>query len=501
MPSFKKIAGLLVTLYFPFFLCGQEGAGPVAKYTFNDTKGRDEAGKNDAVLRNVLPTDDRFGNANYAYFMHGNSSSYINLGKTKTLKPKHGTVSLWAKLNLVCYNGSGVAANPIIITKAHDGVDFNEAYSIAYNFNLHHLTAATSLSELHQAYVHPDKTTSLREWHHVVMTYDNEFLSYYLDGVLEGKVTKGFESKFLDTDSVLVGICVDKKNQRFFCGCVDDIEIYNKVLSPEEVVKLYHSPNPNRFRIILYWVLASLGILLLIALGIWLVRRHFKRMLQRELEKNRLTVQWYEQENKVLRAQMNPHFIFNSLNTIQQFILLNDNETAQLYLSKFSTLMRKQMESSLTDKISLAEEIDLCENYLEIESLRFNKVFRFSITVDKRILPESVHIPHALIQPFIENAIWHGLLQKKGAKDLTISFEPVDEKTLSCAIEDNGIGRGTEKITPHKKSLAIKFIQQRLTLYSKTLDGDYSLTITDKTGEDGLSEGTLVLLRIPILKE
>src|SRR5204863_9458592 len=117
-----------------------------------------------------------------------------------------------------------------------------------------------------------------------------------------------------------------------------------------------------------------------------------------EKEKNQLLNNWYEQENRVLSAQMDPHFIFNSLNTIQQFIITNDNDKAQLYLSKFSRLIRKILESNTQEHITLAEEIDIIEKYLEIESLRFNNVFKYHISVDQGIDANKLKIPHFLIQ-------------------------------------------------------------------------------------------------------
>lgn len=483
---------------------GQKIEGLVARYSFNNNNGKDDMGKNNAKLYNVLPSKDRFGNPDFAYYCWGNLDSYINLGSSNILKPRAGTISLWARINMVTYNGKGIRGNPIITARSHTGPDFNEAYSIGYNFDLKHLTAATSLSELHQSYVHPDKTSSLREWHHLVMTYDDNFLCFYQDGIMEGKVSKNFKSVFAEGDPVLVGICVDAKNVRMFCGSVDDIEIYNRVLSTDEILQLYNSPNPNTSKLVLKWALIFLIVALAVFLIIWLIKQRINRLVNIEKEKNQLQNRWYEQENRVLTAQMDPHFIFNSLNTIQQFIITNDNEKAQLYLSKFSRLMRKILESNAKETISLREEIEIIEKYLEIESLRFNNVFKYNISFGDKLDPAAVFIPHFLIQPLIENAIWHGLLPKTGNKELIVAFEKMNDKTLICVIEDNGIGRKVRKISEgaeKKSSFAISFIEQRLLLMSKMSGKEYKIDIVDLKDAESNAAGTRVIMTIPIIKQ
>lgn len=189
----------------------------------------------------------------------------------------------------------------------------------------------------------------------------------------------------------------------------------------------------------------------------------------------------------MLTAQMDPHFIFNSLNTIQQFIIINENEKAQLYLSKFSRLMRKILDNNTKNSVSLNDEMEVFEKYLEIESLRFNNVFNYSISVGENINPAKVNIPLFLIQPVIENAIWHGLLPKEGDKHLSISFEKINEGMLMCSVDDNGVGRKIKNkdIEEPRKSLAINFIEQRLQLMSKMKNKDFKIVIEDKKAKAG----------------
>lgn len=207
-------------------------------------------------------------------------------------------------------------------------------------------------------------------------------------------------------------------------------------------------------------------------------------------------------EQKLLRAQMNPHFIFNSLNSIQQFVISRKNDKAETYLSKFATLVRNLLESNIKENISIYEEIEILTGYLEMESLRFSGSFTFSITVNEAVNREW-QIPHMMIQPFVENAIWHGLLPKKSERVLQITFEPgSNNKTLCCTVEDNGIGR-KESMSRHstfkKKSLALSFINQRIKLLRKTLKVDCRVDIIDMTNAQDEGTGTKAIIILPLL--
>jgi LytS/YehU family sensor histidine kinase len=240
----------------------------------------------------------------------------------------------------------------------------------------------------------------------------------------------------------------------------------------------------------------GLGVLLLLVILVAILFARQNRF--RSEQKN------VQMEQKLLRTQMNPHFIFNSLNTIQQFIITNDNDKAQLYLSKFSRLMRRLLESNTKESITLKEEVEILEKYLEIESLRFNNVFSYQIKVAENINPTQINMPHFLIQPFVENAIWHGLLPKEGDKELKIVFEKQGENTLSCTIDDNGVGRQNKlQKAPfeEKKSLAISFIKQRLALMNKVKKTNYALTLTDKKDAAGNDAGLSVRITMPVLNE
>jgi len=232
----------------------------------------------------------------------------------------------------------------------------------------------------------------------------------------------------------------------------------------------------------------------------FILRVRYLEILKKELAKNELRINMYKLETKAVKAQMNPHFIFNSLNSIMQFVLSKDTDNAYRYLVKFSKLVRKLLESNTSESIKLEEEIDILSRYMEIEALRFEEAFVYGIEVDSKLNLKTIEIPHMLIQPFVENAIWHGLLHKKGDKKVTITFNYLDEKRLNCIVEDNGVGREAKKQNDdtgiEKKSLAIDFIKQHLLLISKTKNIDCGFEITDKPD----SSGTKITITIPVLK-
>ncbi len=201
---------------------------------------------------------------------------------------------------------------------------------------------------------------------------------------------------------------------------------------------------------------------------------------------------------------MNPHFIFNSLNTIQELILTNHNDKAQKYLSKFSKLLRSILESNANDSLTVKEEIDILTKYLEIESLRFGNTFHYQMDVDPLLDIEQILIPHMLLQTFVENALWHGLLPKQGQKNIAIYFEKKSEQNILCIIDDNGVGRaasGQREQTFKRKSLALSYVTSRLELLQQLLKIPCKVDIIDKVDEAGLALGTTVKVLLPIVEQ
>lgn len=452
----------------------------------------------------VTSSNDRFGNRNSAYYFHGTDHCYINLGTSPNLKPKKGSVSVWFRPDEVVLNGRGYLHNIVIITKSWEGDDFFEGYNIDYSYLSKRIMAGVTYSEEDQITIKSTDTIIMAKWYHAVLTFDDKFACFYLDGVLQAKVTKEFPTRFLVTDSVMLGNSANQKNLRFFNGCIDDVEIYHRVLSPEEVLKLYQAPNPNRYAVLKNWILIICAFIAFVFISIWLVRVRIKFVLKKEKERNILQLHALEQEIKMLKAQMDPHFIFNALNTILQFIITQQNDKAEIYLTKFSKLIRKLLESNTHETISLADELDILKKYLEIEALRFDEFIISDIHIGADIDVQNTFMPHMMIQPFVENAIWHGLLAKKGEKILKLEFEKKDEKTLLCVIEDNGVGRmksSFAKRVEDNASLAINFIEQRLELMSKKYGAKYSLELIDKVNEMGEGLGTRIEITVPMINK
>ncbi|WP_317898132.1 LamG-like jellyroll fold domain-containing protein [Aurantibacillus circumpalustris] len=495
-----KYRTLLFFILLAVYAKSQLSNKPVASYYFNNGKVDTHSRLTRPKMLGISFVEDRFGNKESAIYLHGNNSSYINLGTDSVLKPKKGTISLWVNVELIVQKGTeGWDYNPILITKSHAGDDFYEGYFIGLNFNTNKINVTTSKDHNNQITLNSRGVLSLRKWHHIVMTYDDDWLALYLDNKLEARLQKRFRSVFLNGDSVIIGNTANKKNERYLCGTIDDINIYDRVISQQEVDKLFNESNPDRLTIYLKWLSWILALVLLIIFIVWIIVRKFKRDLEMQNEKNKINAHMNELETRAIRTQMNPHFIFNSLNTLQRFILEEDALNANSYLVKFSKLLRKLLESSISESISLKEEMEILNSYLELEKLRFDK--SFEVIIESTISdPKNVQIPFMLIQPFVENAIWHGLLPKQDNRVLKITLSDIDGKTLLCRIDDNGVGRKysfKQKDPFKKKSMAIEFIKQRLDILEKATGINCSFKITDKENSTGESEGTLVEIVIP----
>lgn len=207
-----------------------------------------------------------------------------------------------------------------------------------------------------------------------------------------------------------------------------------------------------------------------------------------------------ESQSKALRAQMNPHFIFNSLNSIQEFIIDNQSKEANRYLGKFSMMMRQIIEYSRRSTITLKEEISFLELYLELEQLRFEHRFTFGFNVNDEL--EGEHVPSMLVQPIVENAIKHGLAGIDRPGTISISFTRYTNNRILCIVEDNGRGREKAKqnqraATSHE-SIGIENIIERLAILSPRNGSQPFVKITDLYNENGNPAGTRVEIFIPL---
>ncbi len=206
-------------------------------------------------------------------------------------------------------------------------------------------------------------------------------------------------------------------------------------------------------------------------------------------------------EQKALRSQMNPHFIFNALNSIRRFILENDMDKADYYLTSFAYLMRRVLDNSKQNFIPLSTEIETLRLYMELEKMRFDESFNFTLDVDPRIDLANWYLPPMVIQPFLENAIWHGLILKPKEGKLKVSFKLLDDNHILCVIEDNGIGRkkAMEIAAKRKghKSTGLANTKERLSLLEQLYGKKISLKIIDLYDDNGQPAGTRVELVLP----
>ncbi len=252
-----------------------------------------------------------------------------------------------------------------------------------------------------------------------------------------------------------------------------------------------------------------LGLLIAATLGAALFRAN-RRLIASNQEltaKNKLikevTHQIQATEMAALRAQMNPHFIFNCLNSIQFFTAQNDTDKASDYLTKFSRLIRLVLENSKSEKVTLANELETLRLYIEMEAMRFQQKVQYSISIAEPIDIESVEIPPLLLQPFVENAIWHGLMHKDEGGTVAVSVQQPQPNCLRVTITDDGVGRARaaeykSKSATKNKSLGMKLTADRIELINQLYHTQTQITVEDLTDASGQPAGTRVVVDIPI---
>jgi sensor histidine kinase YesM len=203
-----------------------------------------------------------------------------------------------------------------------------------------------------------------------------------------------------------------------------------------------------------------------------------------------------------LRSQMNPHFIFNALNSIKKFVIANEPGNAEKYLGKFSKLIRLILDNSQTGMVSVEKELQLLKLYLDLEQLRFGNKLKYSIDVDEKIEPFNILIPSMIVQPFVENAMLHGIMHREDGGQVSIEFIG-HNSWLEIIIEDNGVGREnsarykSDSAEPHH-SIGIEVTTKRLLALKKNEATPAGIDIVDLKNEHAEGIGTKVIISIPI---
>lgn len=306
----------------------------------------------------------------------------------------------------------------------------------------------------------------------------------------EGNFKKAFEFSELFYENEQKYL--NKENQDYVANLImkydsekkkDTIELLEK---ENELVTLKLNDNRKLFT-------ALIVFLVLLSVLLYFFYRQHKLKSEKEL---------LRMEQTMLRSQMNPHFIFNSLNSIKLYIINNDKNKAVFYLNKFAKLIRAILTTSQEKDISLHDELETMELYMNIENIRFSNIINYQTEIDSSINTNQIKIPSMILQPFLENAIWHGLSSKEGEKKVILKVQKANEEQVEIQIEDNGIGRTRSKEinsnkTLNRKSIGIQLTQDRLENYFKKEEGNYSIKIIDKQNELGEATGTIVSLILP----
>ncbi|WP_158975231.1 tetratricopeptide repeat protein [Cellulophaga sp. L1A9] len=301
-------------------------------------------------------------------------------------------------------------------------------------------------------------------------------LEYYKKSKeIEDEITNETNVRYVN--DVLSRYDIEKKNNQIEALARDN-----------ELVRLKLRKNENT-------LLISTLLLALSSLILYILYRQF----QLKNEKKLLTL-----EQSMLRSQMNPHFLFNSLNSIKLYIINNEKKNAVYYLNKFSKLVRKILEASSLKEISLAEELETIELYMNIENIRFSNEIDFQIKIEDGIDTHDIKIPSLILQPFLENAIWHGLSTREEDKSIIIDIKQENDYFTTISITDNGIGRAAAEVIKEnkvlkRKSIGIDITKERLANFSKDFQNTFEVQIIDLYDANKKATGTKVIVSIPTI--
>lgn len=278
-----------------------------------------------------------------------------------------------------------------------------------------------------------------------------------------------------------------------------DLEVSYKTVQKEQQIELLQKENQLKTLQLSYSLqklLLSVGglLTLLIIGGIIFYQRNQKLKLKVQKEKAEL-------ETKIMRLQMNPHFIFNSLNSIENFIMQNEKRLASDYLNKFARLIRLILDSSRTEVVPLAKDMEALQLYIDLEQLRFSNKFSYKTEVDPALLGGDYQVPSLLIQPYVENAIVHGIAHSE-AENLQLTIRAkLENETIYYVVEDNGVGRlkaaaYNHQNKPYHESIGLSITEERVRLFNNEKDSSQSVRITDLYDENQTASGTRVEINL-----
>lgn len=323
-------------------------------------------------------------------------------------------------------------------------------------------------------------------------------LSYQRENSLKYEyILEGVNSDWVETENRSVQFPMLPPGDYVF-----KVKAYNRSgVESEQVQQVSFKINKAFYQTLFFKMgIAFITLILLSLIFVYIFYVKMREVKKRDLVKDELN----KFRQRALSAQMNPHFIYNSLNSVQSYILKNDREKSSTYLSKFGKLMRRILENSQNPVISLHEEIEALKIYIEMELARFRDSFKFYLTIDKDVEISQINVPPLIIQPYVENAIHHGLRMKKGEKNLWINIFR-QEDNICIVIEDDGIGRKEsqrirELSNNRLKSFGTEITDKRLNLFKELYKNDVEIKIVDIEDLDNESKkGTRVEIYIKSL--
>ncbi len=407
-----------------------------------------------------------------------NSVAYLNIAQIYILQIKYAKALVYAlkglKISETMQNKVGVSQSHIVLCRLQElEKNFKEAAvhgerALLIAKQIAHPTeislAARELSTIYTALKQPKKARSMQELYvNTRNTIENQESK---NALLEQKLKYEYEKKELLAQA-----------------------------HTEKALDNLTSRNDRSNLMKNIWLIVFASVIILVGLSAWFLYRNLKQKSIITLQKNNLLKQ------KLLVSQMNPHFIFNSLNAIQNYIFKQDSLKAANYLAQFSDLIRMILDYSRKDYISIDSEIKLLNIYLDLQKLRFENKFDYVIFVDPNIETEFTHIPPMLAQPFIENALEHGIFYKKekGKVEIKLFF---DGENLIYEIDDNGVGmedalKLKQKLKTPYQSLATIITKERMNIISDHNGNKNEIEITDKKNESNESSGVKVKFAVP----
>ncbi len=429
------------------------------------------------------PVSKKFTNYDYKDGLQGNYFAAGERNRAAHCKGRDGTLYFGSIDGLVFFDPSKIKANslvaPIVITqfKLFDSIvkGAHESSKIVLNYDQNYF----SFEFAALSFLNPAK---------------NQY-KYKLEGVDDDWINSGSRRYAAYTD-------IGPGTYTFKVMGTNNDGVWNEEGAFMTIVIKPPWWNTLLFKIVAAFVLVAS----FYALIRWRTQQKFRRQLERsekEREMAELKQKGTELEMQALRAQMNPHFIFNSLNSINRFILQNNKAQASEYLTKFSKLVRMILQNSQASLITLESELESLELYLNLEALRFDYHFDYKISVPKNLDISALQVPPLILQPYVENAIWHGLMHKeeKGQLDVEVSDE---EDYLVFRITDNGIGRkkaaelASKSATKHK-SMGLRITAHRIAIVQNSQTLTSPVTVNDLVHPDGSAAGTEVIIKMPVM--